>query len=179
MNFLTGKVNRTVVPACLMQSSVKKHMCVFVFFFNHISKCFFDKNVLFVFYPTKHYYSEGFGQKEVKFLWRSVTLCEFLGGKIRPHFDHCTEAGAELRHDSEVPHLPQKYGLAKYFTIKKNFLEHVNPFCGATDTLFWISADVCPDFIWYISHLCVLSPAYNGFSRFTCGATPADFELGM
>ena len=56
------------------------------------------------------------------------------------------------------------------------FLEHISPFCGATDTLF-------VDLWWYL-HRCwsqrgcscvhALLPACNWFFRFTSGVTPAD-----
>ena len=62
--------------------------------------------------------------------------------------------------------------------FKKN-LEDISPFVGSLIPLFWTSGEICPGFqsqggpinciyiIW-------ISPACNGFLRFTSGATPAD-----
>ena len=58
----------------------------------------------------------------------------------------------------------------------KKFWEDISPFCGATHTpalnfrwhLPWVSKPG------WISQICALSSAWNGFLRFTSVATPAD-----
>ena len=52
---------------------------------------------------------------------------------------------------------------------------NISPFFGATDTLFWTFGDICSGFQSQggSPHLHALSPASNGFFRFTSGLAPA------
>ena len=80
-----------------------------------------------------------------------------------------------------------RYSRGAYWPIvlffqKKNYLEDISPFRGATDTpvlnfwwrLPWVSRPG------WIPHLCALLPACNEFLRFISGATPANcIEVSM
>ena len=67
----------------------------------------------------------------------------------------------------------------KVYFFKKYIFEDIGPFCGSIDAPFGTSGDICPAFQ---SHggslnLHALSPACNGFFRFTSGVTPADLLM--